>query len=371
MAAPMSADFAEARLSVDLDALAANYRRLAAEAAGAECAPVVKADAYGLGAGPVARRLWAEGARSFFVARLSEGEALRAELGSRPATVHVLDGCPAGAAARLHAAGLVPVLNSLAQVDAFAAFARAAGARLSCALHLDTGINRLGLRPEEARALAAAPDRLAGLNLDLAISHLACASEPGHPMNAAQAAAFADLAALFPEARHSLANSAGVFLGPAYRFHLVRTGISLYGGGPFGRPHPDIRPVARLEAPILQVRHVPAGESIGYGAAYRAERPVRAAILAAGYADGVLRSESPGGVAWIDGRPCPFLGRVSRDLIAVDATGVQAARPGAMVELLGPSALVDVAAAAGGTIAYELLVRIGARARRSYTGEAD
>lgn len=362
-------DPAEARLIVDLEALAANYRCLAAAARGAEVAPAVKADAYGLGAGPVARRLWAEGARSFFVARISEGEALRGELQGREAAIYVLDGCPAGAAVRLRAHGLVPVLNSLAQVDAWNACARAEDATLAAALHFDTGINRLGLRPEEVEALAAAPDRLDRLEVELVVSHLACGSEPEHPMNPRQAASFRRLAALFPSARRSLANSAGVFLGEDYLFQMVRPGISLYGGGPFGRRDRRIKPVARLEAPILQVRRIAPGESVGYGATFVAERPMRAAILAAGYADGVLRSESPRAYAWIEGRPCPFLGRVSMDLIAVDVTEAEAARPGMMVELLGPSAHVDDTAAAGGTIAYELLVRIGARARRTWIGE--
>jgi alanine racemase len=190
-------------------------------------------------------------------------------------------------------------------------------------------------------------------------------------MNPAQAKRFRALAALFPAARRSLAHSAGVFLGEDYLFQMVRPGISLYGGGPFGRPDRRIRPVALLEAPILQVRNVAPGESVGYGATFTAERPVRAAILAAGYADGIIRSQSPGAAAaWIDGAPCPFLGRVSMDLMAIDVTEVDAA-PGMLVELLGPSGLVDEAAAAGGTIAYELLVRIGARARRRYLGDAE
>ena len=365
----MTADPAEALLTVDLDAVAANYRLIQREARGAEVAPAVKADAYGLGAGPVARRLWAEGARSFFVARISEGEALRDALSGREAAIYVLDGCPDGAAGRLRAAELTPVLNSLAQVEGWNARAHSDARPLGCALHFDTGINRLGLRPEEAEALAAAPDRLDRLEVELVVSHLACGSEPGHPMNPVQARAFRRLAALFPRARRSLAHSAGVFLGEDYLFQVVRPGISLYGGGPFGRPDRRIQPVARLEAPILQVREVLPGESVGYGATFTAERPVRAAILAAGYADGVLRSQAPTAAAWLDGRPCPLLGRVSMDLVAVDVTGIEAARPGAMVELLGPSALIDEAAAAGGTIAYELLVRIGARARRRYLGE--
>jgi len=364
----MTAPVAEARLTVDLDALAANYARLAREARGAEVAPAVKADGYGLGVGPVARRLWTEGARSFFVARLSEGEALRLELGpERPAVIYVLDGCAGGE--RLIASALTPVLNSLADVEAWNAVAHAAGSRLACALHIDTGINRLGLRPEEAEALSAAPDRLDRVEVGLVMSHLACAPQPDHPMNAAQAALFRRVAPGFPKARKSLANSAGVFLGEDFLFDLVRPGVSLYGGGPFGRADARIAAVATFEAPILQVRTVPPGESVGYGAAWTAERPTRVAVAAAGYADGVLRSWSPGGYAWLEGRACPVLGQVSMDLIAIGVDEIDTARPGMFVELIGRNASVDAAAEAAGTIAYEILTRMGARGSRRYVGE--
>jgi alanine racemase len=362
-------DPAAARLTLDLDALAANYATLAALAPGAALTPAVKADGYGLGAVPVAKRLWAEGARGFYVARLAEGLALRAALGDRAAAIHVLDGVTPGSAPALEAAGLIPVLNSLPQIEAWNSHAR--GKSLTAALHIDTGMNRLGLRPEEAAALVAAPDRLAHLNLDLVISHLACAGEPNHPLNAAQRARFVEAAALFPNARRSLANSAGLFLGPDYHFDQVRPGVSLYGGGPQDRADPRLKAVARLEAPILQVRVVPRGESVGYGATFVAEQTTRVAILAAGYADGLPRAASPGGGAWFDGAVRPLLGRVSMDLVAIDITGCDAARPGAYVEWIGPNRLVDDAAATAGTTAYELLTRLTARAARSYLGERD
>jgi alanine racemase len=363
----MSDSAAQAVLTVDLDALAANYAALAREARGAEVAPAVKADGYGLGAGPVARRLWAEGARRFFVARLSEGESLRAELGeTRAATIHVLDG--AAGAERLLAAGLSPVLNSAAEVEAWTACAHRLGRRLACAVHIDTGINRLGMRLDEAQALLTAPDRLDGLEVELVMSHLACADEADHPMNASQAAAFRRAAHLFPQARKSLANSAGVFLGEDFRFEVVRPGISLYGGGPLGVADARIAQVATLHASILQVRTVRPGESVGYGATWTAERPTRVALLAAGYADGVLRSLSGRGYGWLEGRDCPFLGRVSMDMIAVDVSDNAAARPGALVELLGANVPVDTVAQAAGTIAYEVLTRIAPRVTRRYLG---
>jgi alanine racemase len=363
-------DSASARLTVDLDALADNFRLVRATAAGAEAAPVVKADAYGLGAGPVSRRLWAEGARCFFVARVSEGEALRRDLGpDRPARIYVLDGAPPGSAPRLASAGLVPVLNSLDQLDEAAAFGRGRAAPLPAALHVDTGLNRLGLRPEEARALAQARGRLAGLELVLVMSHLACAPDAGHPMNRRQLERFAEVSALFPDAPRSLANSGGIFIDPAFHFDLVRPGITLYGGGPRERHDPRLKAVARLEAPVLQVRDVPPGETVGYDATFTAGRATRVAILPVGHADGYFRSSAGAGRVWLGGGFRPVLGSVSMDLLAVDVTGCADALPGAMAELLGERALVDEVAAAAGTISYEVLVRLGTRAVRSYLGE--
>lgn len=353
-------------LTLDLDALASNHAVLRAQAGGAEVAPAVKADGYGLGAALVADRLWDEGARSFYVARLSEGLALRRALGDRAATIYLLDGVTPGSGPAIEAAGLTPVLNSLPQVEAWNSQAR--GRVLDAALHIDTGMNRLGLRPEEAAVLTGAMDRLKHVNIVLIISHLACASEPDHPLNALQLARFTQAAALFPNARRSLANSGGVFLGGDYQFDQVRPGISLYGGGPRDTPDVRIKAVATLEAPILQVRVVPRGESIGYGAVHVARDTTRVAILAAGYADGVPRAAHPRGAVWFDGALRSMLGRVSMDLIAVDITDCDAARPGAMMQILGPDRPVDDAAAAAGTTAYELLTRIAPRARRVIKG---
>jgi alanine racemase len=362
-----------ARLTVDLDALAANHAVLRRLAGAAEVAPVVKADGYGLGAGPVARRLWAEGARSFFVARLEEGEALRAELGEpRPARIFVLDGATAGAAPRLAGARLLPALNSPAQVEAFAAYARAqrsTSGALPCALHVDTGMHRLGLTLDELQVLAAAPDRLHGLDIQLLMSHLACADQEEHRLNAQQAGRFKAALALLPGVAASLANTGGVFLGPAFHHQLVRPGIGLYGGGPFGAAHPQLEPVATLAAPILQVRAISEGETVGYGAAFTADRAHRVAIVAAGYADGVLRSSAGRGRAWIGGAHRAILGRISMDLMAIDVTGCEDARPGALVELLGPHVTVDAAAEAAGTASYEVLTRLGHRAERVYLGD--
>ena len=356
-----------ARLTIDLDALAHNHAVLRAEAAGAEVAPVVKSDGYGLGAGPVARRLHAEGARSFFVARLDEGEALRAALGGRDARIYVLDGLTAGAAPRLVAAGLTPVITTLPQLTAASAWAVANGP-LSVALHVDTGMNRQGLAPEQARLLAQAPDRLRGLDVVLLMSHLGSASEPDDPRSAAQLAAFQALRPLFPQARASLAASAGVFLGPDYRFDMVRPGVSLYGGGPFERPDPRLKAVARLTAPILDIRNLTPGDRLAYGRMFTADRPVRVAVVGAGYTDGVFRAAYGRGYAWAGGARRPLLA-VTMDLVVIDIADAPLT-VGEPVELLGPSALLDDQAAAAGTVAHEVLSRIGSRAERVCTGEA-
>jgi alanine racemase len=356
-------------LTIDLDALAHNYAVLKAEAAGVEMAPVVKSDGYGLGVGPIGRRLWAEGARAFFVARLSEGEALRAELGpQRPATIYVLDGFPNGSGARLIAAGLTPVLTTVPQVAEAQAFAAQRGEPLPVGLHVDSGMNRQGVTPDEARALAQAPNSFHHLDLGLVMSHLGSATDPSDPRSAAQLARFAPTRALFPEVRASLSASAGIFLGPDYRFDLVRPGVSLYGGGPEERPDARLKAVATLDAPILDIRNIAPGETVGYGPGVVVDRPTRVAIVGAGYADGVIRAAMGRAQGWFAGAPRPFL-IVTMDLIALDI-GDTPARPGDRVELMGPNALVDDLAAAAGTVAHECLVRMSERAERVYLGEA-
>ncbi len=368
----MPIDPFHASLTVDLDALALNYQNLLKVAGGAEVAPVVKADAYGLGAAEVSRRLWAEGARRFFIARINEGEALRSSLGpKRPATIYVLDGAPTGSATRLAAANLTPVLNSPAQVSEWAGFGRSQSQPAKAAIQIDTGMNRLGLRLEEAAALTQSPDALRGLDLDLVMSHLACATEPEHPANGAQAKRFAEVLPLFPGVRASLANSGGLFLGPDYHHDLVRPGISLYGGGPFGVSHPDLAAVATLSAPILQIRTVRPGETIGYGATFTAPHAMRVAILGAGYADGVLRAFGPEGHVWFGGKRRKLLGRISMDMMAMALDETDQVQPGDRAELLGPNMPLDQVAAASGTIAYECLVRLAPRLVGTYAGQTD
>ena len=347
---------APAVLNVDLDALARNYRTLGA-VSGAPVNPVVKADGYGLGAAAVTQRLMAEGARTFFVARAAEGVRLREAIGPEP-VIYILDGCPGGSqgdgAAMLKASNLRPVINQPAQLQAW----RAAGGG-ACGLQIDTGMNRLGFRVEDA------PEPFEGL--ELVMTHLACADEPSNPLNRAQRDAYAAAAARYPGVTRSFANSGGCFLGPDFAFDVVRPGICLYGGGPEGRPHDRIAPVASLIAQAVQVRDVPAGETVGYSQGYRAERPMRVATVGAGYADGVLRSYSPRGQVFIAGELRPIIGRVSMDVLAVDVTGLDV-KAGDPVEIFGTNRLIDDAAAAAGTISYELLTSITPRVPRVYQG---
>ncbi|MDP2117721.1 MAG: alanine racemase C-terminal domain-containing protein, partial [Brevundimonas sp.] len=273
--------------------------------------------------------------------------------GPEPA-IYVLDGCLTGRAPRLRAADLRPVLNADAQLAEW----EAAGGG-SCGVQIDTGMNRLGFRAD------AAPAPFGGL--DLVLSHLACADDPAEPMNARQRDAFAAISGRYPGALRSFANSGDVFLGADYAFDATRPGICLYGGGPEGRPDPRIRPVASLAAEVLQLLDVPAGETVGYSRTFTATGPSRIATCAAGSADGVLRSYSPGGRVSVAGALRPIVGRVSMDACAVDVTGLDVA-VGDRVELFGARRMIDDAATAAGTIYYELLSAITARVPRIYVG---
>jgi alanine racemase len=314
---------------------------------------VVKADAYGLGAARVAPALAAAGARSFFVALAEEGAALRAALGPGPA-IYVFGGLMPGDRRLVADHDLIPCLNSLEQAREF--LATCAGR--PCALQLDTGMNRLGLELAELDALI--PD-LPRLRPALVMSHLACADDPAHPANEAQRAAFVAAAARIPGARRSLAATGGVLLGPPFHFDVTRPGVGLYGGLPFA----GARPVVTLALPVIQVRDVALGESVGYGAAWTATRPSRIATLGAGYADGLLRALGGGGVRlWAGEASCPLIGRVSMDLVTADVTDLETV-PEAL-EILGARQGVDDLAAAAGTIGYEVLTGLGARYARDY-----
>jgi alanine racemase len=353
-------------LTIDLSAIVANWRLLAQRAAPAECAAVVKADAYGCGIEPVVTALSAAGCRTFFVAHLEEGR--RARRVAPDATIYVLNGVMPGTAPAIAAAGLRPVIGDLDELREWEAFA-AASPSLGFALHVDTGMNRLGLAVDEAQALAGRP--LPGLAL--LMSHFACADEADHPLTPRQIAAFRDLRARFPGVPGSLANSSGVFLGAQAQHDLVRPGVALYGANPTPQQPNPMRAVVRLEGRILQVRKVADGETVGYGATWTARRPSRVAVIAVGYADGLLRAASgsdgkAGAEAIVAGKRCAFAGRVSMDLIAIDITDVSdnEVRRGDLVTLLGDGITVDDLAAHAGTIGYEILTGLGRRYHRRY-----
>ncbi|MCZ8278254.1 MAG: alanine racemase [Acetobacteraceae bacterium] len=352
-----------ALLRIDLGAIAENWRALALRAAPGVVAGVVKANAYGLGAAQVAPALYAAGCRHFFVAHLSEGMALRAALGAGP-MIAVLNGFAPGADEE---AALMPVLNSLGDVLAHAAAGRSAGRTRPALLHLDTGMARLGLDAGEQARLAADHSLLAGLDLLYVMSHLACADEPDHPLNAEQAARFARACARLPKLPRSFANSSGLFLGADYASDLARPGCALYGINPTPGAANPMRQVVRLEAPILQIRDIPAGASVGYGASFVAARPSRIATIAVGYADGYLRCLSGQGVAAYRDMILPMVGRVSMDLITLDVTDALGITPGEAVQLIGGAApSPDDLAARAGTIGYEILTSLGDRYRRDY-----
>lgn len=364
---PGAAARAHALLDIDLGAVAANWRLIRARVAPALCAGVVKADAYGLGLERVAPVLAAAGCRVFFVAQLEEGLRLRRLLPE--AAIGCLGGVLAGTEAEHVADRVVPVLNHPGEIGRWQATAGRLGRRLPALVHLDTGMNRLGLAPAEQEALAQAPERLEGLSVCAWLSHLACADEPDNPMSEAQAERLrAMLARLPPAPMVSLANSFGVFRSRELHFQLVRPGCALYGINPTpGRPNP-MAPVVRLVARVLQVRAVDSPMSVGYGATHSVAGKGKIATIAVGYADGYLRSLSGRGRVFFQGRGAPVVGRVSMDLITADVTHLPESLtfPGTLAEIIGPNRPVDQVADEAGTIGYEVLTSLGGRYQRRY-----
>lgn len=357
-------------LTINLAAIVKNWRELARRAAPAQCAAVVKADGYGCGIEPVTAALAKAGCATFFVATLAEAREARAV--APRAAIYVLALLP-GTLASFARGDFRPVIGSIEELAEWEAF-RAAGWRGTAALHVDTGMNRLGLSTDhiaqlDTRTLA----NRAGL--DLLMSHFACSEEPSQPLNARQMADFREARDLFPGVPGSLANSSGIFLGPDAHHDLVRPGVALYGANPTPGHLNLMRAAVRLEGRVVQVRDVEPGETVGYGATWTARRPTRLAIVALGYADGFLRAASasdakPGAEAIVAGRPCPLAGRVSMDLLAVDVTDLpeKKARRGDLVALLDDTIGVDDLASHAGTIAYQLLTSLGRRYHRVYKG---
>ncbi|WP_380787699.1 alanine racemase [Sphingomonas sp. R86521] len=362
MTACTSERMAMTRLTIDLDAIVRNYRRIVALAPGSAVAAVVKANAYGLGAAPVAAALAAAGCRHFFVAHLSEVAAVR-DAAPAGTPIYVLNGLAAGAEAECAALGAIPVLNSLVQLAAWSAHGKR-----PAVLQVDSGMQRLGLSPPEVERLIEDPGLLAGIDLRYLMSHFACADEPESPANAWQRDRFATTCAQLPSAPRSLANSGGAFLGPDYHGDLLRPGIALYGGDP--QPGVTMAPVVTLIADIIQTRVVPAGAGIGYGLTAPADTDRVIATIGVGYADGWPRRLGGRGSAFVGGIRVPIVGRVSMDSMLIDVSDVpgEARLEGAPVELLGPHQTIDDVARDAETISYEILTQLGSRYARTYIG---
>lgn len=345
------------RATVHLPHIVANWQAIDQLHPGATTAAVVKANGYGLGALRVSETLSKAGCSTFFVAHIEEGVMVRKTLGAAP-RIFVLNGPAARDFRSYHESGLTPVLSSVDQVDLWTR--NGIG---PCALHFDTGINRLGLPPAMIETQL---DALKKLQPVLVMSHLACADEPDHPLNQTQLDRFTQIAEAFPDTPASLANSAGCYLGPDYAFDLLRPGIALYGGSD-APGHVDLQPGVTLDARIISVFQARAGETVGYGATHTLKKDATLATVALGYADGVPRAGSNTLIGYLDGSPCPVLGRVSMDLITIDVSKAhEAAKTGARVEFLGPHAKLEDQAARAGTLGYELLTGLSNRVERFY-----
>lgn len=354
-------------LTVDLAAVVDNWRTLAGRLLAAECAAVVKANAYGLGLAQVTAALTRAGCKTFFVADLAEARAVRSR--APEAVIYVLDGFTPDWGDGFIDINARPVINStteLAEWDAFVAAHSWAG---GAALQVDTGMRRLGITPDEAAALAPRA-HTENHGIALLMSHLACAQSPDHPLNAKQIVLFRELHSLYPGVPASLANSSGIFLGDAAHFDLARPGAALYGVNPIpGRPNP-MKSVVELTGRILQLRTIARDDTIGYDATWTAKRPSRIAVVALGYADGLLRAgsgtdERAGGAAIVAGKRCPIVGRISMDLVSVDVTELAdgTVHRGDQATLIGGAIGIDDVAASAGTIGYEILTRLGLRSQ--------
>lgn len=360
---------AAASLHIDLDALAANWRTLAALAPAAETAAVVKANAYGVGLEPAARAFAAAGCRTFFTATIDEALRLRRTDGQ--ARIFVLNGLLPGSEATFTGHGLIPVLNDLADIERWQAWAAQRETVLPAAIQLDTGMTRLGLRGPDTERLAAELTRLRGLQVVLWLTHPACADLPDHPLNRTQLDRFRQRLAMLPRAPASFCNSPALHLGPDRHFDLIRPGVALYGANPSPVATVRMREVVHLKARILQTHRVDTPRTVGYGATHPVAGPARIATVGVGYADGYPRSLSGQAVGRIGDHVVPLVGRVSMDLSTFDVSTVpeDLSRPGAEISLIGGGVDIDALAEAGGTIAYELLAGLGLRYARVYSGQ--
>jgi alanine racemase len=359
-------------LTIDLGAITDNWRALGRRVMPSECAAVVKADAYGLGLEQVGRHLARAGCRTFFVADLAEARRLRAV--APDAAIYVLCGLMPTTAPAFAEIDARPVIGGLSELAEWDTFCKTQGWRGGAALHVDTGMNRLGISVDEAAALAPRV-RAENQGITLLMSHLACAQLPEHALNAKQIALFREVRLLYRGIPSSLANSSGIFLGNPAHCDMVRPGAALYGVNPTPGKRNPMRPVVELQLRVLQVRSVPKGATVGYDGTWTARHATRVAIVAAGYADGLLRSASgtdevPGAEAMVAGKRCPVVGRISMDLTAIDVGALpdRSVCRGDMVGMIGDEIDVDDLADKSATIGYEVLTSLGQRYHRVYRG---
>lgn len=347
---------------ISLPVIVKNHQELTAFAGGADCAAVVKADAYGHGAAQVSKALHEAGCRIFFVAYPHEGAEVRSSVGP-DAEIYVFNGVTEADLSIFEADLLSPVCNQLVEIELWLKSGIAAG----YALHFDTGMNRLGLRTEQLEQVLALTS---GAPPTLVMSHLACADQPQNEMNANQLSRFKTIADRFPASKKSLCSTGGIYLGEDYHFDVLRPGIGLYGGGPARPLGLKLTPALTLTAPILSVFEAGEGETIGYGGSFTVKRPMTLATVALGYADGYLRSASNFGFGMRGGVPCPVMGRVSMDLTTVDVSDLEERpQPGDRIEFIGPKAGLEIQAEAAGTIGYELTSRLGGRISKTWRTE--
>ncbi|MBL4766224.1 MAG: alanine racemase [Rhodobacteraceae bacterium] len=361
-------------VTINLSALAENYQSLAKLAGSAKIGASVKADAYGLGLQQVGRTLYGAGCRTFFVAHAGEGKFLRQAIGQQP-NIYVFSGPSPQDTALFFGNTLKPVINSLNQAREWVKTIEGVKRPPRVALHFDTGFNRLGIPEGEVDVFAQDKDLISALDVDLVMSHLACSSLSAHPMNTTQLDTFRRVASRMPMVSLSLANTGGIYLGKPYHFKLVRPGIGLYGGKTTDNPAENPRPVMELHAPVLQVKTVKKGETLGYNAIFTAPKDMKIAIVSAGYADGLPISLSGSDKAVITharlGKDnAPVVGRISMDYTILDITDLKKfVQPGEKAVFFGAN--LDTQAGQAGTLNYEILTHLGQRCKRVYIRDQD
>jgi alanine racemase len=355
---------------INLDNLAKNYTKIQSKIGNVQIGSVLKADSYGFGAIPIGKRLYKEGCRSFFVATLAEGVAIREFLNS-DAQIFVLSGLLDNTEDMLVSNSLTPVLNGIYQANLWINHAKRLNRRLDAVVHVDTGMYRNGFSAED---IAANYGRItANLNISFVMSHLACADVPEHKKNLEQLNKFRDILKTLGNPKGSLSATYGFFLGKDYLFDLIRPGKTLYGIAIRDDKVGSMLPIADIFSRIVQINSLKAGETVGYGATFTAARDTKTVTLGIGYADGFMRKFSGFGYGFLGGKKIPMIGRISMDYVVLDATDVDEVhlKIGAWVALTRtPDYTLEKWALELGTLPYEIACRFGQRVKRIYLGEA-